>query len=205
MRTKSRGFTLLEVLVAIAVFAVFSTLAYGSLSRLLDSRDRIETERALWRELALAITQIEDDLGAARPRKVRDLYGNFTPATAAFVGQPSDTRVLGNPAMEFTRGGVFVLGDSARPDLVRVGYRLREGNLQRITWPALDLPTRSEPQFTTLLENVTELRVRFYAPAGGWVDVWPPTGQLNAIPKAVEMNLTIDGRGSFQRILRVGG
>jgi len=198
----SRGFTLLEVLVAIAVFAVFSALAYGSLSRLLDSRERIEAERAFWRELALAFAQIEDDLGAARPRTVRDIYGNPQPA---FRGQPTDSRVLGEPALTFTRGGLFVLGEGARPDLARVGYRLREGALQRLTWPALDQPTRSEPQIAALLENVTELRVRFYVPAGGWVDAWPPVGQLTALPAAVEVDLTLEGRGSFQRILPVGG
>lgn len=201
-RADSRGFTLLEVLVAVAVFAVFSTLAYGSLSRLLDSRDRIEGERTFWRELALAFARIEDDLGAARGRTVRDVYGN---SLAAFRGQPTDSRALAEPALTFTRGGVPVLGDSVRPDLARVGYRLRDGSLERLTWPALDQPTRIEPQAAPLLGQVTELRLRFYAPAGGWVDVWPPAGQLNALPAAVEVSLTLEGRGSFQRILRVGG
>lgn len=201
-RRRASGFTLLEVLVAVAVFAVFSTLAYGSLSRLLDSRERVEAERAFWRELALAFTQMEDDLSAARTRTVRDVYGNPLPA---FRGQPVDSRALGEPPLAFTRGGVFVLGEGTRPDLARVGYRLQDGVLQRLNWPALDQPAQVQPQAAALVEQVTELRLRYYAPAGGWVDVWPPAGQINAIPAAVEVNLTLEGRGSFQRILRVGG
>lgn len=201
-RARVSGFTLLEVLVAVAVFAVFSTLAYGSLSRLLDSRERVEAERTFWRELALAFTQMEDDLSAARARTVRDVYGNPLPA---FRGQPADSRTLGEPPLAFTRGGLFVLNESSRPDLARIGYRLRDGGLQRLSWPALDQPAQIQPQADTLLEQVTELRLRYYAPAGGWVDVWPPSGQTNTVPAAVEVNLTLEGRGSFQRILRVGG
>jgi len=199
----SSGFTLLEVLVAVAVFAVFSTLAYGSLSRLLDSRDRIETERTFWRELALAFTQMEDDIVAVRPRTVRDVYGNSLPA---FRGQPTDTRALGQPSLSFTRGGLFVLGESTQPDLARIGYRLRDGNLERLTWPALDQPAQIEPRAVALFEKVTEFRTRFYVPNGGWVDNWPqPGGQPTSLPAAVEVNITIDGRGRFQRLLRVGG
>lgn len=200
---RSAGFTLLEVLVAISVFAIFSALAYGSLTRLLDSRDRVENERLFWRELALAFTQLEDDLTMARGRTVRDVFGNPLPA---FRGQPVDTRAQGEPALAFTRGGHFVLSGSTRPDLQRVGYRLLDEKLLRLTWPALDQPAVSQPQTATLLEAVQELRVRFYASGGGWVDFWPPPGApLNTLPVAVEVTLTIDGRGQFQRLLRVNG
>jgi general secretion pathway protein J len=202
-QSRARGFTLLEVLVAVGVFAIFSALAYGSLTRLLESRDRIEAERVFWRDLSLAFTQIEDDLSMARSRTVRDVYGNPLPA---FRGQPVDPRPQGEPSLEFTRGGLFVLGDSRRSDLQRTGYRLQDDKLVRLVWPALDQPTQIEPQLAVLLENVSELQVRFYVAGAGWVNQWPqPNAPLVGLPAAVELTLTIEGRGQVQRILRVNG
>lgn len=204
VRNRSRGFTLLEILVAVGVFAIFSALAYGSLDRILDSRDRIDAERQFWRQLAIAFTIMEDDLAMARGRTFRDVYGN---SRAAFMGQPVDIRPQGDPSMAFTRGGVFVLSDSTRPDLLRVGYRLAEGKLLRLTWPALDQPNQvPPPKSAPLLDHVTEMRVRFYTTGNGWLESWPlPTAALTALPEAVELTLQIEGRGQFQRIFRVNG
>ena len=71
----------------------------------------------------------------------------------------------------------------------------------------LDQPNQTKPQSAALIDQVEEMRVRFYAPGGGWVSVWPPVGTQPgpALPAAVELTLTIKGRGQFQRILRVGG
>lgn len=205
-RTRVSGFTLLEILVAVGIFALFSAMAYGSLLRILDTRDRLEAERDFWRGLTLSLMQIEEDLAQARPRSVRNPNG-LSDARPAFLGQPVDSRALGDASIEFTRGGQLVLGDGVRSDMQRIGYRLRDGNLVKLVWPALDQAPASEPREVPLLEHVQELRVRFYAPAGGWVDYWPqnPPDVNNPLPSAVEMTLTLEGRGEFQRIFRVKG
>ena len=209
---RASGFTLLEILVAIGIFALFSAMAYGSLLRILDTRDRLETEQNFWRGITLSLMQIEEDLGKARPRTVRNAGGLPVPEPA-FRGQPVDSRALGEPSLIFTRGGQIVIGDGARSDLQRVGYRLRERTLARLVWPALDQAPASEPRELPLIDAVEEMRVRFYAPAGGWVDIWPPAqtgGQTgaqtnNELPEAVEMTLKIEGRGEIMRIFRVKG
>jgi general secretion pathway protein J len=208
LRARAAGFTLLEVLVAVGIFALFSAMAYGSLLRILDTRDRLETERDFWRGLSMSLLLVEDDLAQARPRTVRGIDGLVRPA---FRGQPVDSRALGEPSLEFTRGGQIVIGDGARSDLQRVGYRLREGTLLRLVWPALDQPVVSEPREAPLLEHVEELRVRFYAQLSGWVDSWPATTQTgaptanNALPLAVEVTLKIEGRGEIVRVFQVNG
>jgi len=61
------------------------------------------------------------------------------------------------------------------------------------------------PQATTLLDHVRDLRVRFYVAGGGWVDAWPPPNSTpTTLPAAVEITVTLDGRGQLLRILRVG-
>src|SRR4030067_97904 len=125
-RARAAGFTLLEVLVAVGIFALFSAMAYGSLLRILDTRDRLETERDFWRTVSLSLMQVEDDLAQARPRTVRGTDGLVRPA---FLGRPVDSRALGEASLEFTRGGQVVRGGRARSDMPRVGYQVREGAL----------------------------------------------------------------------------
>ena len=209
LRTRAAGFTLLEVLVAVGIFALFSAMAYGSLLRILDTRDRLESERDFWRTLSLSLIQVEDDLALARERTVRGPDG--LTKLPAFRGQPVDSRALGEPSLEFTRGGQIVLGHGARSDMQRVGYQLRDGTLSRLVWPALDRPPVSEPRAAPLLEHVEELRVRFYAQPGGWVNAWPATTQTgaplapDALPLAVELTLKIEGRGEIVRVFQVKG
>ncbi len=213
-RTRAAGFTLLEVLVAVGIFALFSTMAYGSLLRILDTRDRLETEREYWRGMSLSLMLIEDDLAQARERTVRGADG--LQVRPAFLGQAVDSRALADPSLEFTRGGQMVLGDGARSDMQRVGYQLREGTLSRLVWPALDQPVVSEPRAAPLLEQVEELRVRFYykpsaQQPGRWVNSWPantPTGAPtpnDALPAAVELTLKIKDRGEIVRVFLVKG
>lgn len=199
MKHAARGFTLLEVLVAVGIFALFSTMAYAGLTRILETRDRLEAEREFWRALTLTFAQLEDDLAQVRPRSVRDSIGA---TVLAFRGQPADTRALGEPSLEFTRGGVLTLGDGPVPDLQRVGYRLRDKSFERLVWPALDQPPTNTPRAIPLLENVQELKVRFHA-GGNWQDRWPADLNQRGIPDAVEVTVVIDGRGEFQRLLLV--
>jgi general secretion pathway protein J len=198
-----RGFTLLEILIAMATFAIFSLLAYGALGRLFDTRDRLAGEREFWRTLALTFTQMEDDLSVARGRTVRDPYGNSLPALR---GVSVDARGQGDAFLAFTRGGRLVAGDMPTSDLVRVGYRLEDKTLSRLTWSELDQAPQSKPVATPLLEGVTQIAVRYYSTSTkGWASTWPPEGQTKQLPSAVEITFTIEGRGQFQRLLRVNG
>lgn len=198
-----RGFTLLEILIAMATFAIFSVLAYGSLDRLLETRNRIEMEREFWRTLSMTFAQIEDDLTVARARTVRDPYGTDLPALR---GVSVDARGQGDAFLAVTRGGRLVVGESAQSDMVRIGYRLEDKTLSRLAWGELDQGPASKPVATPLLDGVTALKLRYYSHATkGWASTWPPEGQLKELPSAVEITLTIEGRGEFLRLLRVNG
>lgn len=197
-----RGFTLLELLVAIGIFALISAIAYGSLTRLMIDRDRLQSEQAFWRSLSLTFARLEEDLSQARERSVRDVIGFTQPA---FRGQPTDTRSTGMPSVEFTRGGVVTLSDGARSDLQRVAYRLVGGKLMRLTWPVLDMGPQTVPFETPLLDHVEEFHVRFYANAGAWLDLWPADGIKDILPRGVEVKVTLKGRGEFTRLFLVNG
>ena len=198
----TRGFTLLELLVAISIFAIISAMAYGGLARVLQDRDRLEVEHEFWRALSLTFARMEEDLSQARARSVRDLSG-FT--LAALRGQPTDTRALAPPNIEITRGGVLTFDAGARSDMQRVAYRLVEGTLQRLLWPVLDQAPQTKPLELPLMKNVESFQVRFYSPAGVWLDQWPVDGANDPLPRGVEIKLTLTGRGEFTRLFLVNG
>ena len=200
---RARGLTLLELIIAVAVFAIFSVMGYGSLMRLLDDRERIDVERAYWRATALAFVRLDRDFSLARNRPIRDGSGNDQPA---FAGQPTDPRALADPNVEFTRGGILV-PNGFTADLQRVGYRVIDGNLMRLTWPVLDRAPATEPVATPLLRDIEEFEVRFYV-NGAWVDRWPPLTQTGVLapplPEAVEVTLGVKGRETYKRVFLVG-
>ena len=200
-----RGLTLLEILVAITVFAIFSTMAYGGLLRLLDSRERVDAERVYWRNMSTAFVRIERDFSLARNRPVRQNDGNVIPGSA-FLGQPTDPRALGDPNVEFTRGGILVPNGSTA-DLQRIGYRFVDNKLMRLAWPTLDRAPLTKPQTTPVLHDVDEFEMRFYQ-NGAWIDRWPPLGAGSAtappLPSAVEITVALKGRGKYKRVFLVG-
>src|SRR3972149_6088604 len=150
--------TLLELMVAIGIFALVSVIAYGSLNRLLNDRQRLDAEHEFWRTLSLTFTRMEDALSRARERSVRDAIGFAQPA---FRGQPTDTRATGAPSVEFTRGGVLTFDSGARSDMQRIAYRLADGTLKRMVWPGLDQAPQSTPAGFPLLAHVAGVRAPF--------------------------------------------
>jgi len=201
---RDRGFTLLELLVAIAIFALISAIAYGSLIHFMDDRAHLDAEHEYWRQLSVAFLRMEDDFSQARDRTIRDPIG-LPDQQPAFRGQPTDTRATGAPSVELTRGGVLTLGSGTRSDLQRVGYRLVDGTLKRLVWPVLDPGPQTEPLELPILKNVESFRVRFFSKSGEWRDQWPSQGIQETLPRGVEVTLTLKGRGEFKRLFLVNG
>ena len=193
----ARGFTLIEFLVAIGLFAIMSAMAYGALSQMLTVRDRLDAERAYWAKLALVFIRMDEDFSQARGRSVRDETWATVPA---FIGRSTDTRALAPPVVEFTRGGVLLMPDTeGRSDLQRVGYRLSDGSLRRQTWPALDLGFGAEPIESPVLGEVEDFQVRYLTQEGEWVDRWPLAGSADKLPRAVEVSLVLQQYGEIVR------
>ena len=92
MMKRARGLTLVELLVAVAIFGILSAFAYRALTVVLDSRGRIEQENRKWRELALFFARLEQDVATAVPRPVRDPGDVLSPALAGSADRGADQR-----------------------------------------------------------------------------------------------------------------
>jgi len=127
--SKARGFTLIEVMVALTIFALMSGVGYRGLGAVLDARERVDRETRKWRDMSLAFINIQQALFAAVDRSIRERNGRVAPA---FVGNES---VRADEAqLAFTRTG-FPGHRGALADLQRVGYRVRENRIEQLSGP----------------------------------------------------------------------
>jgi general secretion pathway protein J len=146
--------------------------------------------------------RISDDVAHARSRGARDEAG--VTVLPPFIGRPYDSRALAEPSLEFTRGGELKYGVTAESDLRRVAYRLKDGQLFRLTWPVLDRAPVTKPLEAPLLGKVETFEVRFADVTGNTVNTWPAGGaNPNNPPPAVEVTLAVKGVGSFKRLFLV--
>jgi len=136
-----RGFTLLELVVAIAVFAVIAAMAYAGLRSILDSRQQVDAALDRLAELQRAVELLSDDLRQIVPRTVRDNQGADEAALRVLHGRAS--RLL------FTRAGHANPLGLPRSSLQRIAYDLEGQTLVRRAyrpWIAHRASSRSPPR-----------------------------------------------------------
>lgn len=191
----ARGFTLVELLVALAIFAIMATAAYRGLSTMLDARERIDQENRKWRNVALFFARLENDLEAVVARPVRDSSDLVAPAlrgTSLAVAEDE-------AQLAFTRSGYGGQnGVLSAPQ--RVGYRLRGETVELLTWAALDQAPRSRPEVNAALDKVTKLEFRYLDSGGNWQPQWPAPGQDGSLPSAMEARVTLSSGETLQRV-----
>lgn len=198
----ARGFTLLEVLVAITVFSVLAALAYGGLMSVLDTRRETDVRMHRLAQLQLTYLQMERDLQQAVPRSIRDELGS---PVAALRGGAGNEVLFAE-----TRGGRANPAGLVRSSLERIAWRLKKHTLERITWNVLDRAQGDKPWHTTLLTGVDSVELRFLDAQRVWRLTWPPP-QFQALPsvaplpRAVEVVLTLKDWGRIRWLFRLPG
>ncbi len=202
-RNGSAGFTLLEILVAIAIFAIVGIMAMVGYSELATQSDRLEASAGRTRSIQAAVARMSSDFATLEPRPVRQMLGqDFDPALLASAE--------GEDFIELTRSGWSNPAGVPRPTLQRVAYRLDEDKLYRDYWPVLDRTSNAEPVSVMLLDGVKEMSVRYMGQDNDWKEQWPPLGYSGpdaryVRPIAVEINIELEDWGKLQRIVEVSG
>ena len=196
-----RGFTLLELLIAMAVFAVLSVLAYSGLWSVLSSKTATEQQMEQLQKLQWAMMTMGRDFGQLVDRPVRDELGGTLPAIQSGQGKEQ--------LLEFTRAGRVNPANLPRSHLQRVSYRLQDGQLERLYWHHLDRPHETIPVALPLLDNVNSIEIRYFDNQGQTHESWPPINvQLGAaanLPRlaAIEMVFDLENWGEITRLFEV--
>jgi general secretion pathway protein J len=193
-----RGFTLLELLIAITIFAIMATFAYSGLKVVLDSEQQTSQYSKRMSQLQLAMSMMKRDIEQAVDRPIRDQQGDQQAAllSGGFAGR----------LLELTRDGYVNPMKLPRSNLQRVGYQVEEDTLYRLTWQILDRAQDSEPHRYKLIDNIQSLELIYYDHELNKHDQWPPEEKLLAtekkagLPAAIELKMELKDWGEIRRL-----
>lgn len=202
---RERGFTLLEMLIAMAVFAIMSVVAYGGLRAVLTADQVTQVHAQRLADLQVTLSVLERDLAQVVSVAVRDEYADRLPSLRLRAG--GDAKLL-----ELVRAGA---GGDQR--LRRTAWLITDRGLERQLWPGVDIVDADSARVQPFGELVAEdellgtesgfaLVVRTQAGLER-IDTWPAadadptTAQL---PLAVEIVLDLPGYGIIRRMMTVG-
>ena len=202
-RGQVRGFTLLELLIALAIFGLLSVMSYSGLKTVMDQHAQTDEAADRLVEMQKLYLVMQRDLEQIVPRTIRGEYGDIQPAFA------------GSEVMEFTRGGWSNPLAQPRSSLQRVGYAFEDEELVRYRWQVLDRAQDSQPLKQPLTAAVSNMTVRYLSPTNEWSASWPDVAALTAaavagsgalpddLPRAVEVTLEHDRFGELVWLFRV--
>lgn len=200
-RRKHLAFTLIEVLVSLAIFGILAALAYGALSQTLLSAQMLNERMDRLQAIQKSIRHLSLDFLQLAPRPVRLELGDS-------IGPALQTDLSSEFALELTHGGWSNPLALPRGTLQRTAYRLDDGELVRYYWTVLDRTLNNEPIAVTILDGVESILFRYMTDSGDWTEQWPPPTApgplgLRQRPRAVEIILTLQDEGEIRRIVEI--
>jgi general secretion pathway protein J len=213
-----RGFTLVELLVALFITAILFTMGYGAVNQAMNHRGAIEEQNARLLAVQTTLRLMAQDFEQIAPRPVRQPLGNNTryPALMSRGSAEGDDEQVA--LVGLTRAGWANPAGVQRATLQRVYYVLEDKKLRRDHSPVLDATQANELVRRELLTGVTKATFRFMDPSRNWIEQWPSPATVSrpspgsspspgerelAIPLAVEVTLELEDWGKIVRVFEV--
>ena len=229
-RRQARGFTLIELMVALFITAIIFSVGYGGINQALRNHEQLKEHQARLSEVQNAVRVMVQDFSELSARPVRDPLGqnwlaSLTTQTADVASADSASTAAAAPdpdtdadddtdsaaddttpdLIAFTRGGWSNPAGVQRATLERVSYRFVNGTLRRMHWVVLDGTETSLPVRRDLLTHVKSVAFRFLNEQREWVTQWPAlgSGSLRTRPFAIEITLELEDWGHIVRVIEV--
>ncbi len=192
---RQSGFSLLEMMVALVIFALLSAAGVGVLAQAADGRAIVHARMARLGELQRARALLAADLAQAAPRATREVGGMRHLPAFSPRGDRAPDRLFA-----IVRHGWENPGQAARASLQSVEYRLEGDRITRATRTALDGVPADEAR--VVLAGVHDVRLD-YLHEGIWQDGWP--GGRERLPEALRLTMEVDGIGRLQQDFAMSG
>jgi general secretion pathway protein J len=192
-RSSNNGFTLIEMIIAVAISLVMMAIGYTGLNQTIKTADQVGEANLRLSELQFGLAYFNQDWMQVSPRKIRNQYGD-----------EENNIVIENNSIVFTRSGWANLLQRQRSELQRVQYLLIDRNLVRRHWRSLDQGIAEEPLSTVLIHDVDSFLVNFINPSENEIPDWPNESTQNVgSPIALKIGIEIAEMGEIRRILEI--
>jgi len=197
---RQTGFTLLEILISVALFSLVSAATFAMLQLTIKSSEGFTTKASYLVELQRAQRLLQQDFSQTVARTVRDEFGDVLPAVMTDDSGWST-------AIELTRTGRPNPLLKPRSDLIRLRYVFDGEHVIRRTWPQLDRAPGVEYQGQIIVNNVKSWHVSVLD-GTKWLESWPPElddedAKITALPAAFEVKLELENGREFQWLFAV--
>ncbi len=202
-RALQAGFTLIEILVAVAIMVILGYLAYGTVAEVRKTTMATEARLDRLKEVQRGMHLLVADFRTIAPRPVRETIGDGY--RAALLRDPNTLGVV-----ELSHGGWPNGAGTPRGTVQRVSYRLEEGKLIREHWYVTDTTLANPPVRRELLQDVLRFEIRYMNSGREWISEWPPLGSAGDFafrtrPLAVEITIELEDYGVLRRLVEVPG
>ena len=180
-----QGFTLVEMLVALAVFSLLAAAGVGLLRSSLDTQSAVDARLSELGRLGRLHALLSGDLGQAVERPTRISGG----ARPAFTGDST--------GMQLVSAGWSNLDGSARSELQRVEWRASGNAFSRTGYRHLD-GSDEGANSSALAREISSARLRYRMLDGSWASSFR-SSERQPLPSAVE--LTLDKAGAAPLVM----
>lgn len=193
---QSNGFTLIEIVIALFIFAILGTIAAIGLHSVIQTHKHLEKVDNNMSRLAMALTLMRRDFIQITDRAITSTSGGILPA---FM-------VINNHDIEFTTGGYTnPFSVNKRGTLQRVAYQLENNKLVRLTWSVMDRPPHIESSRRVMLNDVTDMNLGFLDNKNQIINVWTPGANVGMLPNAIIFTLTLQNHNTLQSVFPIAG
>jgi general secretion pathway protein J len=183
-----KGFTLIELMIAIMVFAIISLISYRIIVSLLTTKEVVKNSQGKWGSVAQVINKINSTMENNIPLTIRDENGLLKPA----IYGKNKIENKYDSQLEVTISGSIgdIVYGSTPPK--RLGFRYDNNKLFLVSWPVLNRVITTVPRLDVLLDNVKSFKVEYYYRDKQWRDTWPlDINSFNKLPLGLRITIEL--------------
>jgi general secretion pathway protein J len=195
---KRAGVTLIEVMIAMTMFAAVGAMVYGGFSQTSKHKKMLEKQLDRYHEVAMALERMTREISMAYVSIHQNQSASLQSMRTAFIGKDSGF----GDRVDFTSvSHTRLYRDAKESDQNEISYFITDSSdgdtkvLARRMQPRIDDEPQEGGRVEVMLEDVLEFDVEYLDPqTWEWVKSWDTTsgtGQANRMPAQVKLLVTV--------------